>query len=86
MLSSLIGPVDFNAAAVLAVIAICICIVTTALIAKRRSRSDVSNEFHLAKMKQDAENARAMYQVETDRAYKFKQIEQNLITSHAREN
>ena len=84
MLSYLVGPVDINAAIVMAAAIICTCIVVTSLIVKRRSRTDVSNEFELAKMKQEAENARALYAVETDRAYKFKQIETGLITSHSR--
>ena len=84
MLSNLVGQVDINSALVLAAAIICTCIVITSLIVKRRSRVDVSNEFELAKMKQEAENARALYAVETDRSYKFKQIETGLITSHAR--
>jgi hypothetical protein len=84
MLSNLVGPVDINSALVLAAAIVCTCIVITSLIVKRRSRTDVSNEFELAKMKQEAENTRALYAVETDRAYKFKQIETGLITSHAR--
>lgn len=84
MLSNLVGSVDINSAIVLAVALICTCIVITSLIVKRRSRVDVSNEFELAKMKQEAENARALYTVETDRAFKFKQIDGGLITSHTR--
>lgn len=37
-------------------------------------------------MKQEGEANRAMYQAETERGYKFKQLEQNLITSHKRED
>jgi ABC-type transport system involved in Fe-S cluster assembly fused permease/ATPase subunit len=84
MLSNLVGQVDFNAAFVLVAAIVCACVVVTTLI-ERRSRIDVSNEFELAKMKQEAENARALYVVETDRAYKFKQVESGLITSHHRE-
>ena len=82
MLSQLVGQVDFNSALVLVAAIICSCIVVTSLIVKRQSRTDVANSFYLAKMRQEAQNTRDMYQVETDRAYKFKQIEQNLITSH----
>lgn len=84
MLSSLVGTVDINAALVLVAAIACACIVITSLIVKRRRRIDISNEFELAKMKQEAENARALYAVETDRAYKFKQVDRNLITSHSR--
>lgn len=85
MLSNLVGNVDMNAALVLVAAIVCVCVVATSLIVKRRSRVDIANEFELAKMRQDAANAHAMYAAETDRSYKFKQIEQNLITSH-REN
>lgn len=86
MLSNLVGSVDINAAFVLVAAIICTCIVVTSLIVKRRSRTDVSNEYELAKMKQEAEDARALYAAETDRAYKFKQIDQGLITSHKSQN
>lgn len=86
MLSSFVGPVDTSAAAVLVVAFACVCIIVTALIVKRRSRADIANEFELARMKQEAESQRAMFVVETDRAYKFKQLDQNLITSHVRED
>lgn len=84
MLSNIIGPVDINAAFVLVAAFVSACIVATALIAKRRSRLVIANEFELAKLKQDGENARLLYSVETDRAYKFKQIDQGVITSHVR--
>jgi uncharacterized protein YxeA len=83
MLSQLVGPVDFSAAIVLIALAICICIIVTSLIV-RQNKTDVENAYALAKMRQQAENDRAMFQVETDRAYKIKQLESNLITSHAR--
>lgn len=37
-------------------------------------------------MKQEAETARSLYDAETNRSYKIKQIEQGLITSHTRES
>ena len=84
MLSSIVGQVDGNSALVLAVAIICMCIVVTSLIVKRRSRIDLAHQFELAKMKQQSENAVSVYQAETDRSYKFKQLDQGLITSHAR--
>jgi len=84
MLSTLVGQVDVNAAFVLVALVAAFALISTSLIVKRRSKTEVSNEFELAKIKQEAENSRAMYQVETDRAYKFKQIEEKLITSHQR--
>ena len=82
MLSQFVGNVDFISALVLIFAFVCTCIIVTAMIAKRRSRQDLANEHELAKIKIDAENQRALYVVETDRAYKFKKIEQGLITSH----
>lgn len=86
MLSALVGSVDINGALVLMTLIVSLCIVITSLIIKRRSRTDVANEFELAKMRQTAENDRAQFSLETDRAYKFKQLDSNLITSHHREN
>lgn len=85
MLSTLVGQVDVNSAFVLVAIAICICVITTAMIVKHRSRVDVANTFALAKMRLDAEDARNLYALETDRTYRFKQLDQNLITSHKSE-
>ena len=85
MLSVLVGNVDIPAAAVLVAGFGYICIITTSLIIKRRSRTDVANEFALMKMRQEAETAGKIYQLETDRQFKFKQIEHNLITSHERQ-
>lgn len=85
MLAKLVGQVDLSSAAVLVAAIVCACIVVTALIAKRRSKQELANEFALAKMKQRAENDREMYAVETDRSYKFKQLDKNLITSHRSE-
>lgn len=82
MLSWLVGSVDFNSALVLCVMFVTVCITITALIAKRRSTQEVSNEFELAKLKQQADDAARLYGLDTDRQYKFKQLDQNLITSH----
>lgn len=61
---------------------VCLCVVATSMIVKRRSAKVIANEHELAKMKQDAEHQRAMFVVATDREYKFKQVDKNLITSH----
>ncbi len=82
MLSSLVGAVDFNSAMVLVAAFGAICIMTTTMIAKRRSRTDISNEFELAKMKADAEAESIRYRNETARSIEFKKIDQGLITSH----
>lgn len=83
MLSQLVGPVDFNAALVLIVIFGGIGASCLALIAKRRSRLEITQEFDLAKLKAEQEAGSTAYRNETDRAFKFKQIDQGLITSHA---
>lgn len=86
MLSQFVGQVDANSAFVLIAIVACIGIIVTSIIVKRRSRLDINNEHELAKMKIDASNQRELYVVETDRAYKFKQLDKNLITSHKEES
>lgn len=86
MLSSLVGPVDLNAALVLIAIVVTLCVVITSMIVKRRSRVDLANEHELAKIKQENENNRIKYDLETKRAVQFKQLDQNLITSHKVEN
>lgn len=84
MLSQLVGTVDINAAAVLVVIFAGIGVSCVTMIAKRRSRLELTQEFELAKIKAQNEIDSIAYKNETDRAYKFKQIDQGLITSHAR--
>jgi type II secretory pathway pseudopilin PulG len=84
MLSQLVGPVDFNAALVLIVIFGGLGASALALVVKRRSRLELTQEFELAKIKAQNEIDSIAYKNETDRAYKFKQIDQGLITSHAR--
>lgn len=82
MLSSFVGVVDINAAAVLIALSLSFGAVIITLIVKHRNRADVEANFALAKMSKEAEIARAMFQVETERDYRMKQLEQNLITSH----
>ena len=85
MLANIVGNVDFNSAMVLVAAFICTCIITTAMIVKRRSRVDVSNEFELAKIKQQDERDKSLFALETERGFRFKQIEAGLITSHRQE-
>lgn len=82
MLAKIVGNVDIYSAAVLCFLSIAICIIVTTMIAKRRSRVDISNEFELAKIKLHDEKEATQYKLETDRSTKFKQLDQNLITSH----
>ena len=51
MLSQIVGPVDFNSAAVLRVAFICLSVVATSLVVKRRSRLLLDQEFDLAKIR-----------------------------------
>ncbi len=85
MLAYLVGNVDFNAAAVLCVAFIAIAFTAIAAITKFKTKAAEDHEFALGKMKIDSENQRYLYQYETDRGYKMKQLDQNLITSHRAE-
>ena len=93
MFQFIVGHVDQNSAAVLIVLNICLCVVGTALIARRRSKVDFEHEFELAKMKlRDAKEAQAQAQKfqqelalarlasETD--VSIKRIDSGMITSH----
>ena len=51
MLSQIVGPVDFNSAAVLCVAFICLSVVATSLVVKQRSRLLLDQEFDLAKIR-----------------------------------
>jgi len=86
MLSQFVGPVDVNAAFVLVAISITLCVVVTSTLVKRRSRQMINNDFELAKMKQHDDQTVRMTQIASDRDYKFKQLDQNLITSHERKD
>jgi hypothetical protein len=95
MLSQIVGQVDFNSAAVLCVAFVCACVVATTLIAKRRSRLVLNQEFELAKIRLRNEDEASKRQTDAKRDYElakmasereieFKRIDSNLITSHAR--
>ncbi len=85
MLSWIVGSVDVSAAAVLIAAFAGIAIITTAFIAKYQRRDDAEREFELAKLRIEKESKKEMFQVETDRVFRVKQLEQNLITSHRAE-
>jgi hypothetical protein len=91
MLSQIVGQVDFNSAAVLCVAFICLCVVATTLIAKRRSRPQfeldrirLRNEDEADKRKIEAKRDCDLARMASDREVEFKRIDSNLITSHAR--
>jgi hypothetical protein len=93
MLAYIVGHVDINSAAVLVSFFSMITIIGAIWFAKRRSRTEIDNDFELAKIKeknsqalydkkQDAANDETKYKLETDRLMKMGQVEQGLITSH----
>lgn len=93
MLAFIVGHVDVNSAAVLVSFFGMVTIIGAIWFAKRRSRTEIDNDFELAKIKQANEqtlwaqkNAAAhgetKYKLETDRLMKMGQVEQGLITSH----
>ncbi|EAQ35655.1 hypothetical protein NB311A_12564 [Nitrobacter sp. Nb-311A] len=95
MLSQIVGPVDFDSAAVLCVAFICLSIVATSLAVTRRSRPVLNQEFELAKIRlrnEDEANKRQtdakrdceLARMASEREIEFKRIDANLITSHAR--
>jgi len=85
MLASLVGAVDFNAALVLIAMCAAVGIPTSIMIAKRRSKLEVTQEFELAKIKQKDDRDLRLYNSETERTKSIKALEQNLITSHRAE-
>lgn len=95
MLAYIVGQVDINSAAVLVSFFAMLTIVGAIWFAKRRSRVEIDNDFELAKIRQSNENNLAQanlkkaqdethFKLETDRLVKMGQVEQGLITSHAR--
>jgi preprotein translocase subunit SecG len=83
MLAYVVGNVDQNAALVLAVLFITICIFITTAIAKRRSRRDVQNEFDLAKIKLANEHNEKLFVLTTDREVKTVNA-QHLLVDHVK--
>ncbi len=83
MLSSIVGNVDSNSAWVLVIFFICVGVVMTAFIVKRQIKESIQNDFEIARMKQEGEIKVALLNAEASRDYKFKQLDQNLITSHS---
>src|SRR5260370_4599525 len=94
MFQWIIGNVDVNSAAVLVVLNICLCVVGTALIVRRRNKVDVEHEFELAKMKQhdfmevQIESQKrahelALARLAADTEVNIKRIDSGMITSHS---
>jgi hypothetical protein len=90
MFSQIIGSVDVNAAAVLCVMAIAVCIMATTFIGKRRSGAELKMQFEVDKTKlhnEDAANKRQndrqleydLAKLATERDVQFRRIETGLI-------
>lgn len=90
MFSQIVGTVDWNSAAVLMVLFITLCIVSTAGIAKRRSRRELQMQFEIDKLKllnADKENERVnqrqheieMTKLAFDKDVQYKRIDSGLI-------
>ena len=90
MLSQIVGQVDWNAAAVLCVLFITICIAITTAIGKRRSKREIEMQFEVDKQKlhnQDEESRRNVQRqhefdlakLATERDVQFKRIDSGLI-------
>lgn len=90
MLSQIVGTVDWNAAAVLCVLFITVCIPTVAAIAKRRSKRELEMQFEIDQQKlrnEDAVSKRVnerqheldMAKLSTERDVQFKRIDSGLI-------
>jgi Tfp pilus assembly protein PilO len=78
MLSYIVGQVDGNAAVVLVALFASVAVVIVTVFVNWTS----PRQFELTKMRQEDAQRLALFQSETQRAYQFKQLEQNLITSH----
>lgn len=82
MLQLIVGTVDLYSAAVLVALFFSIGIAVTTAIGKYRKNNEISNEFELAKIKLKDDKEIVFAKLANDRDYKFKQLDQNLITSH----
>lgn len=90
MLSKIVGTVDWNSAAVLIAIAITLCIVITAAIAKRRSKTELNMQFEIdqqklrnedavSKRNNDRQHEFDMAKLATERDVQFRRIETGMI-------
>lgn len=84
MLAKIVGDVNMYSAAVLISICFMFTVVGAIWFAKRRSKLEVNNELELAKIKQADYHAEMAFKLDTERGFKFKQIDAGLITSHKR--
>ena len=94
MLAQIVGPVDWNAAAVICVAFITICIIITSSVMHRRSKRELEMQFEVDKEKlhnEDEANKRTnqpqleyeLAKLATVRDVSFKRIDQGLIEGKA---
>lgn len=90
MLSSIVGQVDWNAAAVLCVAFITTCVIITTFVGIRRSKRELEMQFQIDKQKlhnEDEANKRQsqanleykLAEIATSRDVQFKRIDSGLI-------
>lgn len=90
MFSQLIGSVDVNAAAVLCILFITLCVVLTTMIGKRRGRRELEMQFDVDKIKlrddaakikhgQDQAHEYELAKLASERDVQFKRMETGLI-------
>lgn len=82
MLNNFVGSIDWPSAIVLIALACSAAFTLNALILRKWHYQKLANDLELAKVRGQLEHERYLAQYENDRAYKMKQLEQNLITSH----
>ena len=89
MLSKFVGSVDLNAAVVLVALFVPLLFglgaCGLAFIVKWRPRQELDHEFELDRARLESEALARNFDAQTNREYKMKQLEQNLITSHRAE-
>ncbi len=74
MLSNIVGTVDWNAAAVLCVMFITICIITTTFVGKRRGKRELEMQFQIDKQKLHNEDEADKRQNQANLEYKLSEI------------
>ena len=82
MLKLIVGDVDLYSGAVLVAMAIGAAVFCTTWIAQRRSRTEIANDFALAKMRHEDQTKLEMAKIADRRDVELKKIESGLITSH----
>ena len=82
MLKLIVGDVDLYSGAVLVAMAIGAAVFCTTWIAQRRSRTEIANDFALAKLRQEDQTRLELTKIADRRVVELKKIDSGLITSH----